>query len=282
MINCIVCRSEKFESLYNNTLKKCAACGFVTANLEISDDVLKKIYSENYFKGAEYLDYLKDKSTIQYNFRKRLDYILKKIDPKSIYSVLELGCAYGFFAELFTSVFPSKQYVGIDISEPAIKYGQDFLKQNLICTDYLQFNSQIKYSDVFMWDVIEHLKNPELIIEKIYNELEINGRIFITTGDIGSFLPRFKKNKWRMIHPPTHLHYFSASTIKKLLENKGFEMLFVSYPPIYRSIKQIFFSLFLLNKKPWFITKLIFKIIPENLNIPINTYDIMFIGAIKK
>jgi len=281
MKNCIVCNSSKNTTIYNNTLIQCTDCGFVTANLELSDEKLQEIYSENYFKGEEYLDYLKDKKAIQFNFHKRLKYILKKTDRNSIDSILEIGCAYGFFAEVFTRSFPDNSYTGIDIVETAINYGRDVLKQNLVCTDYLLFQTPNYYSDVFMWDVIEHLKQPDAFLEKVHNELKDDGRIYITTGDISAFIPRFRKNKWRMIHPPTHLHYFSAKTLKKLLAKKGFEVFFINYPPVYRSIKQIFYSLFLLNKKRNSISEAIFNSIPENWQIPLNTYDIMFVGARK-
>ena len=282
MNSCIVCGHDKFSGLYDNTLLKCTQCGFVTANIEISDEILRKTYSENYFKGEEYLDYIKDKRTLQYNFRKRIGFILKKLRAEEIGSVLEIGCAYGFFAEAFCQAFPGKNYTGIDIVEPAVAYGRDVLHQNLFCTDYFSFSPAEKYSDVFMWDVIEHLPRPDLFLQKAYNELADNGRIFITTGDISARVPRMQKNKWRMIHPPSHLHYFSLATLTKILENNGFEVTFVSYPPVYRSIKQMFFSLFLLNKKPNFVTGGIFKSIKESWQLPLNTYDIMFLGARKK
>lgn len=281
MKQCLVCNCSNFLELYENTLLQCNDCGFVTANTEVSDEKLREIYSENYFKGEEYLDYLKDKSTHQYNFRRRLTYLLKRMDSMHMDTALEIGCAYGFFGEIFSRKFPEKKYFGIDISEAAIHYGQDVLKLNVICDDYLTFKSADTYSDVFMWDVIEHLKQPDLFLEKVYREIKPEGRLFLTTGDIGAIIPRIRKNKWRMIHPPSHLHYFSANTVKKLLNNKGFEIFFMSYPPVYRSFKQIFYSFFLLNKKRNPIFDKIFRLLPQTWILPINTYDIMFIGARK-
>ena len=48
--------------------------------------------------------------------------------------------------------------------------------------------------------------------------IEKGGKTYITTGDISAALPRFQKEKWRMIHPPSHLHYFSKKTLTLLLE----------------------------------------------------------------
>ncbi len=282
MTNCIICNNSDFELIYNNTLKKCTACNFITANIDISNDELNKIYSENYFKGEEYSDYVKDKDSLQCNFNKRLNYIFKKFNENDIKSVLEIGCAYGFFAETINSRLKNIKYIGIDIVTEAIEYGKNEFNQHLELADYLNYNTNNKYSDIFMWDVIEHLQYPELYIKKAYDELSDAGKIYITTGDIDRFIPRIKKHKWRMIHPPSHLHYFSAKTISKLLCNNGFTIESITYPYIYRSVKQIFYSLFMLNKKPRKITNSIYKSIPNKLKVPINTYDIMFVIAKKR
>lgn len=279
---CLVCSGTQYIALYNETLKKCNGCGFVTANMQLQPGDLERIYSANYFKGEEYLDYVKEKNALQFNFKKRLKYIQKKLPSVQLSNVFEIGCAYGFFAQTINNEFPNIKYTGIDVVKEAIDYGKSELGQNLVCHDYLTFKPNEKFADVFMWDVIEHLEHPQKFIEKIANELEKNGRLYITTGDIDALLPRIQKQKWRMIHPPSHLHYFSQKTLCQLLEKYEFSIKFVNYPPVYRSIKQIFYSLFILNKPDRKLFNKIFSSIPELWQLPINTYDIMFVCATKK
>jgi hypothetical protein len=133
-----------------------------------------------------------------------------------------------------------------------------------------------------MWDVIEHLVNPEEFIQKASHETKKDGRIYITTGDISAWLPQRQKEKWRMIHPPTHVHYFTKKSISQLLDKHGFEIERISYPPVSRSIRVIFYSLFILNKKHNALFKWIYNLIPEKASIKLNTYDIMFVVAKKK
>lgn len=283
MKNCLVCKEKHFEEIYSHTLKKCLNCGFITANLQISSLKLEEIYSENYFKGEEYLDYCQDKKIIQKNFQERLNYIFQKVNKNSIKSVLEIGCAYGFFAEVLNNYIPNLNYIGFDIEEKAVEYGKNILKQNLKQGNYLDFNlSDQNYSDVFMWDVIEHLAYPQLFVQKISQEIISGGHLYITTGDIDSELANRQKEKWRLIHPPTHLHYFSKKTITKLLEQNNFIVQEISYPSIRRSIKQIFYSLFILSKKNTLIKKFLYNLISSDWNIAINTHDIMFVIARKK
>ena len=277
MKKCIICNYNKFVLKYKNTLMMCEECKFITANLDVTDSLLKNIYTENYFKGEEYLDYLKDKIILQRNFKSRLMHILKYVDKKNILSAVEVGCAYGFFAEEFTSEIKDAKYIGFDIVPEPIEYGKNVLKQNLKQQDFINYPVLEPYTDVFLWDVIEHLPNPDQIISKIGKEIKTGGRIYITTGDISALLPKLQKHKWRMIHPPSHLHYFSKKTLTKLLNKHGFEIINISYPPIYRSLKQIYYSLFLLKKNESPLKNWIYNRIPDKMFIPINTYDIMFV-----
>lgn len=278
---CIVCGNSVFKPIYNESLIKCLQCKFVTANLEISKEELHNLYAENYFLGEEYLDYIADKQVLQNNFTRRIHKIKKYIQSFQSLNFLEIGCAYGFFGELLVREFPA-QYIGIDVSKEAINYAKHVLGLNVKLGEYLDLPAPSnKYTDVFMWDVIEHIQSPHLYVKKIADEIVNNGRLYITTGDIESIMARTQKTKWRLIHPPTHLHYFSRKTITMLLEKNGFTIQNIIYPTIYRSFRQTYYSLFLLNKKQSRLKLKFYELIPSNWFFPINTYDIMFVIAKK-
>ncbi|MBN1413592.1 MAG: class I SAM-dependent methyltransferase [Bacteroidales bacterium] len=282
MKECLVCGNKRFQPIYAETLLKCAQCGFATANLDIDENTLKKIYTRDYFHGEEYLNYTKDKEIIQLNFEKRIRFIKKTIANRlPVSNCLEIGCAYGFFGEILKKHFIAG-YTGIDVVPEAIQYGQQVFKLDVRLADYLALPAPEKaYSDVFMWDVIEHLQYPERFIQKIFDELAPGGRLYITTGDFSSFLSRVQGRHWRMIHPPTHLHYFSKSNLILLLGKMGFKIISATYQSIHRSLRQIFFSIFIFGKgKTAFIEQLKNKI-PEHWSIRINTFDIVFIIAEK-
>lgn len=281
MSTCSICQSEVTIKIYNNTLIKCKDCSHIWADLSLDEEELRKIYAENYFKGEEYADYLSDKEILQRNFIKRLNSLNKLKNAPNFNSVLELGCAYGFFGELILK--KGKKYIGYDISEDSITYANKYFGNHFSSKNYLKDEIQKEsFSDVFMWDVIEHLVNPEDFIKKASFETKLNGRIYITTGDISAWLPKKQKAKWRMIHPPTHVHYFTKKSITKLLSKHGFEIERITYPPVSRSIRVIFYSLFLLNKKHYSFMNWIYKLIPEKASLKLNTFDIMFVVAKKK
>ncbi|MEN9700448.1 MAG: hypothetical protein RLZZ301_1646 [Bacteroidota bacterium] len=248
--------------------------------MQLDQEALKRIYAENYFKGEEYADYLADRLILQHNFNKRLNHI-QRLKP-TLSHVLEIGCAYGFFAEVLLRKKPDAHYNGYDISSDAIAYANQHYGAHFSDQNFLDSASESeKYSDCFMWDVIEHLADPSAFIQKIAQESTGNARIYLTTGDIGSWLARKQGPNWRMIHPPSHLHYFTRQSMGKLLEKAGYQIEQISYPPVSRSLRVIYYSLFLLNKKASRLHQWIYKCIPERAAIRINTRDIFFIVAKK-
>src|SRR6267142_3086906 len=167
MSSCAVCGSSDFDLLYKATLKKCRVCTHIAANLEIDQELLKRVYCENYFMGEEYVDYAREKMALQHNFARRLDYISSLTAFRPNQRVLEIGCAYGFFGEVLLTKFPFCDYSGFDVVPEACAHAAQQLGLNVQCVDFLDADDVPKSSHVFMWDVIEHLNNPQLYLQKV-------------------------------------------------------------------------------------------------------------------
>lgn len=275
---CLVC-GGKYELSRIKGLIKCDACGFLTTDMDLSAMEIKKLYSADYFHGEEYADYLSDKKIIQKNFIKRIKRIGRVLTDMNEKSLLEVGCAYGFFLETAKGFF--KDTEGIDISDDAVQYARDQLGQNAHAGDFALFESYRKYDVICMWDTIEHLQNPDLYIEQAGKLLKKGGHICITTGDVGSLNARVRGKKWRQIHPPTHLHYFSKNTLSLLLRKKGFRVVDISYPANTLSVNTIMYILFCLKTNHQKLYRLCQKLGLTKLNINVNLHDFMFIIAEK-
>jgi SAM-dependent methyltransferase len=278
---CTVCGGSDFELIYNGILKSCATCTHVVANMQLDKDFLETVYHDNYFLGEEYVDYVRDKLILQRNFSRRLAKLSSVTTFRQGQRVLEIGCAYGFFGEVLVTTFPFIDYIGFDVVPHACHHATHELRLNVKCVDFLEYPDPPVCTHVFMWDVIEHLNDPHRYIEKISGILEKGGKIYITTGDISAVLPRFQKEKWRMIHPPSHLHYFSKKTLTLLLERYDLKIVRIDYPATARSLRQIYYSLSLLNKKRNRFKDFVYSHIPEDASISLNTYDIMLAVAEK-
>jgi SAM-dependent methyltransferase len=277
--NCIICGSRYNPSKLAG-LVECEICSFITTNINISDEELKVLYSEDYFHGKEYGDYIADKSIIQKNFSKRLNVLLKHIESPERKSLFEVGCAYGFFLELAQSKF--MEVSGTDISEDAILKAKENLKLDVMTTDFLQIDFEKKHDVFCMWDTIEHLKDPHLFLQKISDNINPGGIVAITTGDIGSINARIRGDNWRQIHPPTHLHYFSQKTLEALLDKHGFDVMYVGHPGVYMSLNNIFYIIFVLKYKKPSLYELIKKTGLLKKSIYWNLFDLVYIIGKKR
>jgi SAM-dependent methyltransferase len=276
---CLVCGGHSRQSRLPG-LFACEQCGFVSADLSIPDEELARLYGQNYFQGGEYGNYLDDEAALKLNFRHRISDLQQIVPSFERCSVFEIGCAYGFFLEL---VAPCVEHAaGIDISESAVRYAREVRGVDAQSGNYLTTRIPRSVDIIVMWDTIEHLKRPDLFIAKAAHDLAAGGHLAFTTGDIGSFNARLRGRRWRMIHPPTHLHYFSVPTVSRLLERNGFEVVHVSHPGYARFIRYI---LYILLVREWKLERL-YRAIEKwkglDLRFTLNLRDIMFVVARKK
>jgi 2-polyprenyl-3-methyl-5-hydroxy-6-metoxy-1,4-benzoquinol methylase len=260
---------------------KCGDCGYVYADLNMTQDEFEKLYNSGYFTGEEYSDYLADKIILQKNFNSRLDVLKKYLDPGRHQSLLEVGCAYGFFLELAKKEF--NHVAGVDITAEGVEYAQNQLNLNAYKTDLLSWDFEQQQFDVAcLWDTIEHLRAPDKYLEKISENLSSGGLLTVTTGDIDSRMARWRKNRWRLIHPPTHAHYFSRTSLTRLLDRYGFDVVHFEHCNFYRSMDNIAYNILTLRSNYSWLYRLLKKSRMLNWDLNANMFDIMYVIARKR
>lgn len=268
-IACFICKKRAWQNQYEK-LAKCKNCGFIRAKDKYFKIKPAKLYNLNYFSGIDYENYRDEKWALIANFKDRLKRVRKF---KNTGKLLEIGCAFGYFLALSQKYFDT---TGVDLDPNVTKIARvSSPKSKILTGEFLKHKFMGESFDIVcMFDVIEHLKNPDKYLAKIRRVLKPNGLIIIETGDIEAVLPSIQKSKWRLIAPPMHLSYFSKNSLRKLLEKQGFKVIQETHVPFYRSLNQIVYRL-VRSKR---LSKLIKKV---NFNFPINTYDLMFIIAQK-
>ena len=274
---CLVCGGTRFEPRFG-MLVRCRTCGFVTAAPEavgFSGDA-RDLYRGDYFTGGEYLDYAGDQAFFRRNFRRRLEGVLARRRGGLL---VEVGAAYGFFLDLARAHFRT---VGFEVNPEAVRHARHQLGLDVREADFLEATRESigGPADVLvMWDVIEHLDRPDAYLMKAAELAAPGALLFITTGDIGSLPARLRGRRWRMIHPPTHLHYFDRRTLTRLLERCGFEVLDIRSTGVARSLRQILYSLLVLKLRLNVIWRLARAVIPASWGFSLNTGDIMLVTA---
>lgn len=279
---CCVCNCSLIKPLYAG-VKKCEECGFAFAGVKLTHEELINIYKKEYFFGEEYSNYIADKTILQKNFDLRLKVLKNYIDPSRHKNLIEIGSAYGFFLDVLRRNFSFINSLGIDVNEEGVRFAQEQLNLSVIHGDFLDhdFGTE-KFDVVCLWDTIEHLRDPHLCLEKISRCTKEGAILAITTGDIESMNARTRKEKWRLIRPPTHLQYFSKKSIERLLNNYDFNIIYNRYCGFYRSLDNTAHNIFVLRKnQPW-MYNLLRKTGLTGIDFYLNLYDIMFVIGRKR
>jgi len=131
---------------------------------------------------------------------------------------------------------------GFDIAQEVIDYAQ---KNNLNAfkQDLMNFKTNKKYDLIIMFDVVEHLENPNKALQKYKEMLTPNGLLYIQVPDLIGF--RIPWNHGYGL--PFHLWQFNFQSMAKLLRKNRFKVLGRWNGPIgvvgdYEKGKNIFFK----------------------------------------
>ena len=242
---CLVCDGALGPHPRLPGLRECSGCGFITADLALSEDELRTLYGADYFHGDEYADYVAEGPELRENFRRRIETLLQHQPEEERRRLFEIGAAYGFFLDEVRSSY--EHVAGVDISEAAAEYARTQVGVDVAAADYLAQQLPEQVDTLCMWDTIEHLGRPRDFIEKAARDVRPGGLLALTTGDIGSLNAKLRGRRWRMIHPPTHLHYFSRRTLVRLLDSAGFDVIHLETAGNTRSIRGIVYAILVLR-----------------------------------
>ncbi len=273
-----ICCNNTHSSKYAPGLKRCDVCGHVWYDAALSREEIQKLYSSRYYEGEEYLNYEKEAKALRLNFRPRVKELARKYPQGSL--LFEIGAAYGFFLLEAARHFAVS---GCEISQHAAQYAQNHFGLDVQCKDYLSIEFDAPRDVICLWDTIEHLREPRAYIEKVANDLRPGGTIAFTTGDIGSRVARWQGPRWRLLHPPTHLHYFTADSARRLLSSAGFVDVQIRRHAFWRTATSAAHGLLAAPGKQWGakIYTLLERMGALNFVFPVNLYDIMTVYARK-
>jgi SAM-dependent methyltransferase len=280
MRECVACRAGEPAPFYGGLLR-CTNCRHVWAGVDIRDDELRELYRRNYFFGEEYTDYVADRAALEKNFARRFATLRRFLDRARHRRLFEIGCAYGFFLNAVRSEFDTVE--GIDISDDAIRHARETLGLRVRLGDLLDqdFDGR-QYDVVCLWDTVEHLKAPDVYIDAIAGRMPAGSVIAITTGDIASVNARLKRERWRLIHPPTHLHYFSRDTMRRMLDRLGFDLVYARHCGFYRTIGSMLDGVSRAQNGLKRTTRWIQQTPIARWPLYLNLYDILYAIAVKR
>lgn len=275
---CICCGGDDVAPRFEGLLR-CQGCGHVWADMELSDEALRALYSENYFKGEEYLDYEREEPALRKNFRQVLKPLVRLLPKGS--RLWEVGTAYGYFLDEASAHFA---VAGCDVSQQAVDGAVARFGLPIVCDDYLEKEAERPFDAVCFWDTVEHLREPDRYLAKAHADLRVGGLLALSTGDIGSWAARVRGAHWRLIHPPTHLHYFTTRSMRALLERLGFEVVSVRHRVFWRSADAVAYRVLCHERQGTgpAVYRALAGMGVLGFSFPMNTFDLMTVLAVKR
>ena len=224
---CNYCHSKDVRSLFTVEgigIFKCNSC-----NIEFSEYSFEKsqeLYKEEYYVADEsndsgYGDYASEEKTHECTFNKRLERVEQLMPNKGV--MIDYGCAIGHLCKVAKN--RGWTIFGSDFSS----FGAITTKENY---EVETFISDVTYPPirensvdlVCMYDLIEHVPNPQEAIRKVSEIIKPNGHIHLVTPDCGSLSRKLFKDSWFHYKPKEHLYYFDQETMRKMLTENGFEI----------------------------------------------------------
>jgi 2-polyprenyl-3-methyl-5-hydroxy-6-metoxy-1,4-benzoquinol methylase len=204
---------------------RCTQCGMLCSDWKIQVTDIDQLYSQ-----MEDELYDEEQKMRRLTFRRDLGLIQHYAGK--IGRILDIGCSTGGL--LLEAKDLGWQTAGIDLSHWAVEkckqHGLTGVHEGTIQT---YPGEQASTDVVTMLDYIEHDPDIGHTLDAVSHLLCQNGILYVTTPDSGSLVAKLFGRRWWGINA-LHLTLFSRSTIKKLLEKHGFEVLIIrSYSRVF-------------------------------------------------
>jgi len=139
--------------------------------------------------------------------------------------VLDVGCGDGHLLRTIARVVGHPlELAGIEFSEHAIAAaeasGIRVLRGRIEEVEL----PPSRFDVIIMNQLIEHVREPRAVLERIRDSLAPSGHLFLETPNVDSLDARlFRRRYWGGYHLPRHFHLFGTRTFERLVEAVGLE-----------------------------------------------------------
>jgi SAM-dependent methyltransferase len=149
----------------------------------------------------------------------RGDFIPPQYSPTS--PALELGCATGTFLKKLRDAGWSAR--GVELVAPAAAVARREGFEVHVGTLESAACSNSAFDAVFGWMVIEHLNDPRSTLNQMARMTKADGWLGISIPNFGCWEPTVFGRYWYLWELPRHLHFFTPKSIRRLVEECGFD-----------------------------------------------------------
>ncbi len=233
--NCIVCGSDDLKSeLQLNDysiskedfeLAKCGNCSFVfTQNIPDQNSIGPYYQSEDYISHSDTKEGLINSlyhMVREYMLKSKASLLTRLVKEKSI---LDVGSGTGYFLSFMKK--NNFKVLGVEVDEDARdfgkkKFGLEILEPKKLLVDGINQ----KFGAITMWHVMEHVHHPDEYFQAYRKLLDEDGVLVIAVPNCDSYDAKHYGKYWAAYDVPRHLWHFTPSTMKRLGEKNGFQLI---------------------------------------------------------
>lgn len=206
---------------------ECASCGFRFTYQLPSEQFLK-----DYYAGL----YCQDDGTfkpkggalrrLKYSaFSKYLKYLIARNSQGGggKVRIVELGCGQGDLLKAFKSD-PEIEILGMDYAAGPVEHLRSLgYRAHLGGLSEAPVSSG-QLSAVVMLHVLEHVREPEVVLRKAFDLLRKGGVLYAVCPCSAHIKATLAGENWKYLGPPGHLWYFTPKSLRVFAERIGFKV----------------------------------------------------------
>ncbi len=218
----------EYDTVLNEfSFVRCADCGHVYLEPRPRSEDLGIIYPSNYYAFGGREGGLVRSAQRRWEAGKVRLY--REFVGDGQKRLLDVGCGDGRFLRLLRDFGPEGWTpVGLEFDEGAIaKCRSDGFEAYATRIEDFAEDDEHRglYDCVIMLQLIEHVEDPALVTEKVFQLLRPGGVFVIETPDLAGLDHRlFKRRHWGHYHFPRHWNLFSTESLCRMIESKKFEI----------------------------------------------------------
>lgn len=287
--DCPVCRGALCKPKYEKEVKGyrlkfvvCDQCQTLYQKPRMTVDSLRMIYaSKDFFEGGDdsvnYYSFLEGEPYLSKTAKRRVDIIKKFAKGRKL---LEVASAAGFF--LKTAKANGFDVQGVEFSRPMAEWASKQWDVPIVADSIELVELENEAFDVIAsWGVFTILRDPRAAIRKFHEALKPGGVFALNTYYHPNLWARLFKGNWLILAiNMSQIH--TKETLRRLLEEEGFEVVSVRRDRPYAGIKYILFHT--LSHFPGFVKRSVFDRITwmNRLIVPVYAPDNLEWVCVKK
>lgn len=228
-VSCPMCGTRDAETMFPldaAALLRCARCGLAYVSPRADSAILQarlQHWAEKDVVDSQRLDIAFEPATLAL-YGRFLD-LIERCGIKPPARLLDIGCATGALLQ----VARDRNWAvhGLEVGRASATYARTQLDLPVDNTSMFEADfPDGSFDAVTLVEVIEHLEEPALALERIHHWLRPDGILLVTTPNLDALFRRLFGPRWWVVNcEDEHIVLFTPDTLQRMLEQHGYDVL---------------------------------------------------------